>query len=73
MSTRGLVTTSTAPASSASIIFSEPSSATLEQMTTGIGHCAMILRRKVRPSMRGSSMSRKMTSGTSARIFCAAT
>ena len=54
----------TAPASIACIRVSEPLSATLEQMTTGIGRCAISLRRKVPPSMRGSSMSRKMTSGT---------
>src|SRR5690348_10088026 len=41
-------------------------------MTTGIGRCDMILRRKVMPSMRGISTSSVMTSGTSFWIRLAA-
>ena len=41
-------------------------------MTTGIGRCDMILRRKVMPSMRGISTSSVMTSGSSSWIFFAA-
>ena len=65
VSTRGFGTMSTAPASSASNVNCDPSSVPAEQMTTGIGRCAMILRRKVRPSIRGISMSSTMTSGSS--------
>ncbi|MHC2750116.1 hypothetical protein ACVIWV_005570 [Bradyrhizobium diazoefficiens] len=61
----GFGTMSTAPASNASNITFEPSSVSEEQMITGIGRCAMILRRNVMPSMRGISMSRIMTSGIS--------
>ncbi|MDT4883972.1 hypothetical protein FQZ97_1200720 [compost metagenome] len=73
VSTRGLVTTSTAPASMHCISVSDPAWARPEQMTTGMGRCDMILRRNVSPSMRGISMSRKITSGTSCRIFSTAT
>ncbi len=65
VSTRGLGRTSTAPASSTSNRLREPWSVSVEQMITGIGRCAMILRRKVSPSIRGISRSRMMTSGTS--------
>ena len=65
VSTRGFGTMSTAPASNAWNIWSEPSSVSVEQMITGIGRCAMILRRKVIPSIFGISMSRMMTSGIS--------
>ncbi len=61
----GLGTISTAPASNASNITFEPSSVSEEQMITGIGRCAMILRRNVMPSIRGISRSRIMTSGIS--------
>ncbi len=71
MSTRGFRMTSTAPASSACIRVSDPSSVSDEHMTTGTGCCAMILRRKVMPSMRGISTSRVMTSGTSSWMRCA--
>jgi hypothetical protein len=65
---RGFRMTSTAPASSACISVSEPSSVSDEHMTTGTGHCSMILRRKVMPSMRGISTSSVMTSGSSSLI-----
>ncbi len=64
---------STAPYSSAFSALCAPSSARLEQITTGIGCCAMIFCRKVRPSMRGISMSSVITSGTCSRILSAAT
>ena len=41
-----------------------PSSARLEQITTGIGCCIMIFFRNVSPSIRGISMSSVITSGT---------
>ncbi|MHC2736348.1 hypothetical protein ACVMFA_002109 [Bradyrhizobium liaoningense] len=69
----GFGTMSTAPASNASNITFEPSSVNEEQMITGIGRCAMILRRKVMPSMRGISRSRMMTSGSSFSSRLAAT
>jgi hypothetical protein len=64
--------TSTAPASSACRSVSEPASVSDEHMTTGIGLCAISLRRKVMPSMRGISTSSVMTSGISSWIFRAA-
>ena len=70
--TCGLGMTSTAPASSASSSVAEPASVSVEQMITGIGRCAMILRRKVMPSMRGISTSRMMTSGTTSEMRLAA-
>lgn len=42
---------------------SVPRAVSEEMTTTGIGRCAMILRRKVSPSILGISMSRVMTSG----------
>ena len=59
---------STAPYSSALRVLCAPSSARLEQITTGIGCWLMIFCRKVRPSMRGISMSRVITSGTCSLI-----
>ena len=57
--------TSTAPASSACSSVSDPASVSDEHITTGIGRCAISLRRKVMPSMRGISTSSVMTSGIS--------
>jgi hypothetical protein len=65
--------TSTAPASSAWIRVSDPSSVSEEHITTGIGRCAISLRRKVMPSMRGISTSSVITSGTSSWMRRAAT
>jgi hypothetical protein len=62
---RGLAMISTAPASQACDNVSDPISASEEHTTTGNGRWAMILRRKVMPSMRGISMSSVITSGTS--------
>jgi len=59
----GLVTIATAPAAIASMVVWTPFSVRVEQMTTGVGRSAMILRRKVMPSMRGISTSRTITSG----------
>ena len=47
--------------------------ARLEQITTGIGCCAISFCRKVSPSIRGISMSRVMTSGSCSLILSAAT
>ena len=68
----GLAITSAAPKDRAFIAFSLPLAVKLEQITTGIGCCAMIRRRKVSPSMRGSARSRTSTSGSWPRIFSAA-
>ena len=65
MSSRGFRMTSTAPASSACISVSLPSSTSEEHITTGIGCWLISLRRKVMPSIRGISTSRVMTSGAS--------
>ena len=54
---------STAPYSSALNVLCAPSSARLEQMTTGIGCWVMIFFRKVSPSIRGISISSVITSG----------
>jgi len=70
--TCGLVMMSTAPSSRAFIPVSVPFSVKLEMMTTGIGCWVMIFFRKVRPSIRGISTSRVITSGTSSAIFLAA-
>jgi len=70
--TLGLGMMSTAPASIASSRVSVPSRVSDEHITTGIGRCCMILRRKVMPSMRGISTSSTMTSGTSAAMKRAA-
>ncbi len=64
---------STAPYSRALRADSEPLPVRLEHMTTGIGCWLMILRRKVRPSMRGISTSRVMTSGIPSLSRSAAT
>ena len=64
---------STAPYSSAFSVVCAPSSARLEQITTGIGCWLMIFCRNVRPSMRGISISSVITSGTWSRIRSAAT
>ncbi len=64
---------STAPYSSALRVLCAPSSARLEQITTGMGCWVMIFCRKVSPSMRGISISRVITSGTCSRIRSAAT
>jgi hypothetical protein len=58
-----LGTTSTAPLRSASRAFAEPLSATELMTMTGFGRYCMMRRRKVRPSMRGISISRVMTIG----------
>jgi len=58
----------TAPAASASSVVTAPFSVNVEQITTGVGRSAMILRRNVRPSMRGISTSRTITSGHCSRI-----
>ena len=70
---RGLAMISTAPYSSALSALCAPSSARLEQITTGIGCWLMIFCRNVRPSMRGISISSVITSGTCSRIRSAAT
>ena len=59
----GLVMMLTAPAASAAIEVSAPDSASVEQMTTGVGRSDMIFFRNVMPSMRGISMSSTITSG----------
>jgi len=64
---------STAPYSSALRVLCAPSSARLEQITTGIGCWLMIFCRNVSPSMRGISISRVITSGTSSRMRSVAT
>ena len=50
-----------------------PSSARLEQMTTGMGCWLMIFCRNVSPSMRGISISSVITSGICSAILSAAT
>jgi hypothetical protein len=70
---RGLAIISTAPYSSALSVLCAPSSASVEQITTGIGCWLMIFRRNVKPSMRGISMSNVITSGACSRIRSAAT
>ena len=55
--------TSMAPAASASILAADPDCVTELTMMTGSGWCSIILRRKVRPSMRGISISSVTTSG----------
>ncbi len=69
----GLDSTSTAPASMASRARRPPFWVREERMITGMGRCCISLRRKVRPSMRGISMSRVMTSGSSWTILSRAT
>ena len=64
--------TSLAPYSKAFMAASVPLVVRDEMTTTGMGLCAMILRKKVSPSMRGISMSNVMTSGTSFMIFLTA-
>jgi len=59
----------TAPAAIASKLACAPFSASDEQMITGVGRSAMILRRKEMPSMRGISISTISTSGQSFRIL----
>lgn len=66
---RGLVTMPAAPAANACMVVSAPCSVSVEQITTGVGRSAMILRRKVTPSMRGISTSSTITSGQSCFIF----
>ena len=70
---RGLVTISTAPYSRALKVLCAPSSARLEQITTGMGCWLMIFFRKVSPSMRGISISSVITSGTCSAMRSAAT
>ena len=70
---RGLVIISTAPYSRARKVLCAPSSARLEQITTGIGCWLMIFFRKVSPSMRGISMSSVITSGICSAMRSAAT
>ena len=70
---RGLVMISTAPYSSALKVLCAPSSARLEQITTGIGCWLMIFFRKVSPSMRGISISSVITSGACSAMRSAAT
>ncbi len=70
---RGLVTISTAPYSSARSVLCAPSSARLEQITTGIGCWLINFFKKVSPSMRGISMSSVITSGACSRMRSAAT
>jgi hypothetical protein len=65
----GLQSTSTAPAARASIARSPPRGVRLLTTITGRGWNFISLRRKVRPSMRGISMSRVSTSGLRARIW----
>ena len=68
----GLRMTSTAPVSIASTLLREPSSVSVEQITTGKGCCCMMRRKKVIPSMPGISRSSRMTSGSSDRMIRAA-
>ncbi len=63
MPTFGLVMISTAPISRARMAASVLGPVSSEQMTTGIGFWAISFSRKVRPSIRGISRSRRMTSG----------
>ena len=65
----GLATTSIAPRLRACNDVLEPSSVSVEHMTTGVGRSVMIFFKKVMPSMRGISTSRVMTSGQSFSIF----
>ena len=65
---RGLDTTATAPADSASSAISLPWVVSVEQITVGMGQSAISWRRKVRPSMPGISMSSSSTSGRFLRI-----
>ena len=73
VNTRGFGRMSTAPAASARIASIVPGSANPEQTTTGIGSVAMICLRKVMPSMRGISRSRRITCGRCRRILAMAT
>jgi hypothetical protein len=61
---RGLVMMSTAPYSRALSADSLPEAERLEHITTGSGCWLISFCKKVRPSMRGISISRVMTSGT---------
>ena len=65
----GLLMISTAPAAKACSVVSAPFSVSDEQITTGVGRSAMILRKKVMPSMRGISTSSVITSGLRSRII----
>ena len=60
----GLQTTSTAPAAMASMAVCVPSPVSELMTMTGIGRCAISLRRNVIPSIRGISMSSVSTSGS---------
>ncbi len=71
--TRGLVTKSTAPSSSARKVISEPRSVSDDTITTGIGRSRIRRSRKSRPSMRGISTSRVSTSGLCCLISSRAT
>ena len=70
---RGLAIISTAPYSRALSVLWAPDSASVEQMTTGIGCWDMIFCKNVRPSMRGISISSVITSGICSLIRSAAT
>src|SRR5579864_2894556 len=61
-----------APSSRARRAFSVPRAATPEHTTVGIGSSAMILRRKVSPSILGISRSSTITFGRICFIFCIA-
>jgi hypothetical protein len=65
----GLVMMARAPAASASMVAAAPFSASEEQTMVGVGRSAMIFLRKVRPSMRGISISITSTSGHFTFIF----
>src|SRR5574344_1860294 len=64
-----LANTATAPAAKASSVKEAPASVNEEQITTGVGCVAMICRKNVNPSMRGISMSNRMTSGHCSSIL----
>ena len=68
----GLVMIARAPALSASMVAAAPFSASEEQTMVGVGCSLMIFLRKVRPSMRGISMSITNTSGHWLFIFSSA-
>ena len=69
----GLASTSTAPASMASIASCDPACVSELTTTTGSGCCAIRILRKVSPSILGISMSSVRMSGWSRRIFSRAT
>ncbi len=68
-SSLGLEMKSTAPSASACSVVSAPRSVSEEIITTGVGRSRIRFSRNARPSMRGISTSRVITSGLSRLIF----